>query len=393
MLRKDFYKHVITACAFLLMFVNVGFPSTSFGVYQPYIVNSPEMTHATGSLVITFRNFVSLLAIFWVHKYYEKFNCKIGISLATLLTAIGFFIYSISNNLILYLIGAVVVGAGYGFGGSAAMTILIGQWYKKDTGVPIGIATIGSSISGIFIPVIALTIVNTVGLSMSFMIEGIIALISSVLLFFFLKNKNQGNIKLREKEILPAKRIIDKRKYTLFVFSVFLVGGACLSAVVFLSILFTTSGSSALLAATVVSVSNIALCIGKFILGFCFDKIGTYKSSIIFYVIVIVSVILLCIAPEINEVFAIVAASIFGVGTSILTVGISQWSIVISVESSRQRTIRDFQAAYAAGGFAMGMIPGAIAEVFESYLPFYISVSVIIAISAIMFIVLFPKNK
>ena len=48
------------------MFVNVGFPSTSFGVYQPYIVAVPGMDHSAGSIVVTVRNFASLVTIFFI---------------------------------------------------------------------------------------------------------------------------------------------------------------------------------------------------------------------------------------------------------------------------------------------------------------------------------------
>lgn len=121
------YSHIITACAFLLMFVNVGFPSTSFGVYQPYIVAVPGMDHSAGSVVVTVRNFASLVTIFFIAWYYRKLDCRMGIFLGTLATAIGFGIFAISNNLTTFVIASIVSGIGYGFAGTSAMTILIAR--------------------------------------------------------------------------------------------------------------------------------------------------------------------------------------------------------------------------------------------------------------------------
>ena len=109
------------------MFVNVGFPSTSFGVYQPYIVDVPGMSHSDGSFVVTIRNFSSLVTIFFLAWYYKLLDCRMGIFLGTLATAIGFGIYSISYNLLTFSIGSIVTGIGYGFAGTTAMTILIGR--------------------------------------------------------------------------------------------------------------------------------------------------------------------------------------------------------------------------------------------------------------------------
>ena len=109
------------------MFVNVGFPSTSFGVYQPYIVDGPGMSHSDGSIVVTVRNFASLVSIFFIAWYYRKFDCRMGIFLGTLATAIGFGVFAISDNLTTFVIASVISGIGYGFAGTSAMTILIAR--------------------------------------------------------------------------------------------------------------------------------------------------------------------------------------------------------------------------------------------------------------------------
>ena len=39
---KSHYEKIIVACCFLSLFVNIGLNSTSFAVYQPYIVSMPD---------------------------------------------------------------------------------------------------------------------------------------------------------------------------------------------------------------------------------------------------------------------------------------------------------------------------------------------------------------
>ena len=84
------------------------------------------------------------------------------------------------------------------------------------------------------------------------------------MLFIFIKNnpnkQSVAKINTSGKNILPY---LSRKKYVLFVFGVFLVGGACLSDIYFLSILFSSTGSSAFLAAAVVTTANVSLCVEK----------------------------------------------------------------------------------------------------------------------------------
>ena len=165
-----------------------------------------------------------------------------------------------------------------------------------------------------------------------------------------------------------------------------------MSDIVFLSILFTTAGADPVLAASVVSIANIALCLGKFVLGFLIDKLGTFKASIVAFIVLLTGKIMVCIFAGPNEVMAYVSTAVFGFGTAITTVGISQWAIDLSTPSHRYKTVRDMQVAYNLGGFLTGMIPGLIAEFTGSYVPFYFASVIAILISAIIIIKLFPKK-
>ena len=75
---KRHYEKVICVCCFLILFTNIGLPSTSFSVYQPYLVAIPGVGHAGGSVILSVRTFVSLVAMFFVARYYSWLNCRIG---------------------------------------------------------------------------------------------------------------------------------------------------------------------------------------------------------------------------------------------------------------------------------------------------------------------------
>ena len=49
---KRHYEKVIAACCFFILFTNVGLPSTSFSVFQPYLVDLPGVGNTGGSIII-----------------------------------------------------------------------------------------------------------------------------------------------------------------------------------------------------------------------------------------------------------------------------------------------------------------------------------------------------
>ena len=80
-------------------------------------------------------------------------------------------------------------GIGYGFGGMVASTYLIGNWFRGKVGSVSGIATMGSGVAAIFIPILAGWLIDAFSLSLAFYVEAAIAFILALLLFKFVRVK------------------------------------------------------------------------------------------------------------------------------------------------------------------------------------------------------------
>ena len=128
---KRHYEKVIAACCFLILFTNVGLPSTSFSVFQPYLVDLPGVGNTGGSIIISVRTFMSLIGMLVVGRYYDLLNCRIGAFLASLCVCAGFFLYSQNTGSFIGLCaGSVFTGLGYGLGGMIASTMMINRWFR-----------------------------------------------------------------------------------------------------------------------------------------------------------------------------------------------------------------------------------------------------------------------
>ena len=179
---KKQYQTIIVACAFTLLFVNTGFTSTSFSIYQSYIVNIPGVGDVGGSVVVTVRTFVSLICMFFTGVYFRRLNPRIGFFIATLFTALAFFLFGRAYSLAGLCVASAFAGIGYGFGGMVASTYLIGNWFRGKVGSVSGIATMGSGVAAIFIPILAGWLIDAFSLSLAFYVEAAIAFILALLL-------------------------------------------------------------------------------------------------------------------------------------------------------------------------------------------------------------------
>ena len=392
---KRHYHTIITVCCFLILFLNTGLPSTSFNVYQSYLVRLDGIGDFGGSLIVTIRTFISLIAIFFVNAYYKKVDLRRGILLASFLTAIGFFIYGFADSIEVYCIGSLFTGAGYGFGGLVAVTLLIGNWYRGHVGTIVGIASMGSSVASIVIPIGVAAIISVTALSTAFLSEAVLALVLTLFLLVFLRTSpsdlglevteerttDEGESK--EKVHVGVATIAPHQRHLMMVAG-FLMGAAAVVGYAYFSVLMSSSGIDLATTAVLTSVLGISLSVSKLTTGWLFDRIGSLVGSAIFFLLLIVGLVCCVLIPVGQVPVAFVAAILFGFGSSLATTGISIWSLELSSDADRMRMVRSLQVAYAFGGFAFNIMPGIIAEATGGYEINYAIFAVFMVVCAIL---------
>ena len=73
---KNHYERLICLCCFLLFFVNIGLPSTSFSVFMPYLAALPDVGNTGSSLIISFRTLVSLTCLLFVNRFVDRLGAR-----------------------------------------------------------------------------------------------------------------------------------------------------------------------------------------------------------------------------------------------------------------------------------------------------------------------------
>lgn len=400
---KSHYEKVICACCFLLLFTNVGLASTSFSVYQPYLVELPGVGHSGGSVIISVRTFVSLLAMFLVARYYEKLDCRVGVGIASMLIACGFATYALSTSSFWGLcFGSVLTGLGYGLGGMVASTMLLGRWFKDHVATAAGIAAVGSGVAAVVIPPAVVALEASFSLSAAFAAEGLLALCAAGLLFVVLRNqpKDMGlqpytdpKLKVDSQQSKQSKarisRNLSPKMLPLVFVAMIFVGCVSVGGSNYLAVLFTSEGFAAEYAALLVSVSGACLTVSKLFTGVVFDRIGTQKGSLLFFLLFIAGLALLCLSDMGNPNLALGGVVLYGLGLALGTVGISIWSIELAPRGQQVKTIKNFQIAYALGGFVFTFLPGFLTEATGTYLVSYALLLLMLVVATVIIVGLY----
>lgn len=400
---KQHYEKVICACCFLLLFTNVGLASTSFSVYQPYLVELPGVGHSGGSIVISIRTFISVVAMFFVARYYEKLDCRKGVALASFCIGAGFVIYALStSNFVGLCVGSIFTGLGYGLGGMVASTMLVGRWFKDHVATAAGIAAVGSGVAAVVVPPVVVALESALSLSSAFVVEGALALFDAVVLYVLLRNRPEemgltayvdpklynlasdrtDSLKGKKQRGARINRNLPSRMVPLVLLAMVFVGCVSVGGSNYLAVLFTSEGFTTEYAALLVSVSGACLMVSKLFTGVVFDKIGTAKGSLAFFMVFIIGIVLLCLSDMGNHNLALFGVLFYGTGLALGTVGISIWSIELAPRGQQVKTIKNFQIAYALGGFIFTFLPGFLMEATGTYLVSYITLLVMVVLAA-----------
>lgn len=402
---KPSYHWVIAGCCFLMLFVNIGLPSTSFSVYQPYIVALPGIGDVGGSLVLTVRTATTFAAMFLVNAWFNRVNIRAGATVAALFTACAFFVFARADNLPLFCLGAVLAGVGYGFGGMVAMTLLVGRWFKSHVGRAVGIGSVGSGVASVVIPIIALQIIHNASLATAFFAEGVLALVCAVALALLLRNhprelglepyhsedKPDKGKRRKDTEIdFSALKPIPAHTRHLLMVAMLFVGAFSVGGMGYLSVLMTSEGYDPIFAGTMVSVAGLALTLSKYGTGEVIDHVGPRKGSAVAFAVLIAGLALCCLSVTGSVPVAVGAAVLYGAGAALGTVGISMWSLELTDLEHRARSVRNFQICYSLGGMLVNTFPGVLKALTGSYLPTYV---IILAGAVIAFVIIIAAYR
>lgn len=403
---KNFhYAWVICVLGAMLIFISMGIVSNGFSMYLPYLIREYDFTNSQTSFLVNIRCMVSFLAMICIGKYYKIFSIRVGTTIAAACACLAFAVYGISENYLVFCVGAAISGVSYGLGSMIPISILMNNWFARSKAFALGICAMGSSFAAIFMPPLIELLVSRFTIRNSFFIESLGILVLVIVIGIFMRNTPEEKGLLPYGSKSPVKRQMesgdsaDQEKHIMPLSVWVFIGGASLCMGILanpgfshLSVLYTTEGYRTTTAAFIISAMGLILTIAKPLYGTITDRIGTLKACTVFGILLLLGYIMCCLSFTGSMLVCLLNIICMGLGFPIATIGISVWAGDLAPKKHYAKVVRRLQVIYAGGALCCASVPGIMADHFGSYIPAYILFSVLLAIAILFILLAYRQN-
>lgn len=351
------------------MICNMGLCSNILTVYLPFVEDN-GISGSQGSAILSIRCLFSFLSVFFVSYYYKRISLRVGVGIATVLGALAALLFSVSTSAAMYFAAAAVAGIAYGLGSTIPMSLLITNWFEARRGLAMGICSAGSGMATVFFSPVLTALAGHVSLRAAFLFQALFMLLSAALLYALLRETpaqkglrpygHGSSTKMSVRH--TGSSDLTALGWLLMVPAILVVGGTGQASSGHLSILTTSSGYGTETAAAAASIFGLTLVLSKFLFGGIADRIGTKKTSILFFGIFAAGCLMSLLLDGRSLMLSYLLSGILGFGSPIFAVGVPLWASELSTAGSYERTLKWFQILYAAGGIVFSAIPGMIGD-------------------------------
>ncbi len=356
----------------LLLFCTVGLTTSSFSVYQPYLIEIVGLSNTQASMVITIRTLSSLIGVMLVQRYIKLMGLRRGMIAMNLLAAVSFFIFGAVDNYAGCCAAAVLLGLCYGLGGTVSVSIALKRVFSSHQTLALGISSAGTGMATIVWPPIATALISAFSLRHAMWFEGAFLLIASLISFILIGSEvNVPPASLKQEDMKAPRSKEEKRSLVIVCITSLLIGAMGNTGWNHLSVLYSTEGVALTTVSSLISFVGLALTAGKILFGEATDRFGGKRAALFFCSILVIGKALACFAGHFIMPIALLSMLCIGLGLPISTVGFSSMAADLSTPAHYPSSMRNFQLCYMIGSFITGPMPGMIADRCGSYVPTY----------------------
>ncbi len=388
-MRKIHYSWYICAACTMMLFACMGMGANGFSIFMPMIQEAYGFTSTQVSSFITIRNLVCFCAMFSVGLYYDKLGYRIGTTLATLFAAAAYIGFSISRTYAMFCVSTAIMGLAYCFGTMIPAAILMNKWFVKNRALALSVCGAGTGVAMIILPPISTGLVDAIGLSATFRAEGIFIIITAVFVALIVRSNPEDiglmplgaeiddasaekssavqneNVEETAAKIDALEQNDDRLPKILWVTLIsasMLMGVVASVGYAHLSVLYSSAGFDSGYIAAMISGIGLLLTLGKLLFGYMADRIGGYKTSMIFWIFLIAGDLLCCFAYAGSHIINIIVAFTLGIGYALSNLGTSVWSNDMGKGAQYAKLVRYLQISMSGGALITSNVPGILAD-------------------------------
>ncbi|MBO6046356.1 MAG: MFS transporter [Erysipelotrichaceae bacterium] len=315
---------------------SVGLMTNVAGLFFTPVSEAFNISRASVSFTLTIANLAFALIGLIVPKLVNENNLKQVIIAAAAVEAGCTILLSISPNIIVMYIFNLLRGMAAGILGFVLITMVVNNWFKANVALVTSIA-LGFSglVAAIFSPIVS-SVIAAAGWRLGYVFVGIMMVVFNLPAIFFLPAIDphyKGELAYGETQIVEPRKVTDdmdempgKKIYMpLFVLAcIYAVFICCGTAMPQHFPGVAESYNVATIGALLLSVGMIANTGGKLICGILIDRIGTFKSVLIYLGLIMTGTLMFLLFH--TGTMLLLGALLFGMVYSLGSVGLVMMS-------------------------------------------------------------------
>ena len=412
--RKWHYAFFILIMSGLLLGFSRGGLMNSGGLFLTPVSNDLNVNMGVLTIYFSISSLVLMLALPILGKLISKINIKLLIISSVILQGGIFACFGLLSNVWGFYILSIPMAIGTAIPCHILGPVIINSWFKKNTGLAMGIMmAISGGVSALLQPQITSIIVN-VGWRNAYWITGVIGVaVVAIIALLFIRlpsekgalpygvqavveqgNQNGNTTKQQNIHVEQGISVASAKKsislYALVIFMLLLTAIASFSQLI--SSFVVSNGFDLSFGGTAMSLQMIGALVGALFFGVLSDKIGAKISALIALSFGVAAFTLLLIAPT-SSVMVMIAMILFGFMTASMgTLG----PLLVSDVFGR----KNYAAIYSivAMGLAIGSMIGTplfgfLYSAFNSYISVIILLLAMIGVCAGMIFLAYTFKK
>lgn len=295
------YKWVICAVCFLIMFLSFGLAYTSISLYMAPICDAYGFLRGQFTVVISLVGLTMSAGALLFAPLAKRLSFKGTLIIGVVLSALGLFVMSLAQHLVLFYLCGLLIGLGLGLSTNIPVNLMLLNWFGEKRGSVVGLVLSATGFgSMLFSPIIAAIIQNQsyeLALRLS---AGLLLLIVPLGLWGIRERPTQAEQISKTEEIaqyeesnsdLTMKAVKKSSSFylciaTFAIFSIIFVGVTYFAPSYLVDI-----GLSTAVAGILIGVLNACNAIGKIVMGKVNDILGVNACVIYGIVLFVLSML------------------------------------------------------------------------------------------------------
>lgn len=322
-----FYGWYVVFACFLIMGVSVGLINNSSGVYVKPVCADMGFSRKAMAFNSTLIAASSMVVAVFAGKIYARFDVKHVMRFGGLAMGLGYMSYSLAQNLPMFYLSSVICGFSQALLTTVSISMLISNWFHARRGSALGAASMGSGVGGMICNPLAAWLIQQAGWRQTYLMLGAaILIIVAPACFFIVRTRPQdmglqpyGEAPAPAEDVLPTEQpgLTARQARRTWQFWALAacntINSLCAVSLVQNSAPHLSDvGLSAIAASAVASAMMASLAVGKFLLGWLFDRWGVRKASLFANLCMIMGLLGMVMAPFLPALAMIVLGAGLG---------------------------------------------------------------------------------